>query len=49
MFTKVSIIAVLAGFAMWLAAASAGAQVRAPCAYHSFSHGGHYASGHCFA
>ncbi|TYD36009.1 hypothetical protein [Xanthomonas sontii] len=46
MFTKVSIIAALAGFAMCLAAASADARVRASGSHHTTSHGGHYTSGH---
>ncbi|KAB7779070.1 hypothetical protein [Xanthomonas sp. LMG 12459] len=46
MFTRVSIITALAGFAICLAAASADARVRASGAHHTSSHGGHYSSGH---
>nr|WP_081274910.1 hypothetical protein [Xanthomonas translucens] len=46
MLTKASIMTALAGFAMFLAATSADARVRASGAHHTSSHGGHYTSGH---
>ncbi|WP_337249463.1 hypothetical protein [Xanthomonas translucens] len=36
----------LAGFAMFMAATSADARVRASGAHHTSSHGGHYTSGY---